>query len=259
MAAATLAACTAESTVSVQVGGPGSVQSKPAGIDCSSEGGACAMTVDADSSVQLIANIPEVGSEFAGWSGACSGTDTCFVDATNDVAVGASFSAASRTLTIVTSGSGAYAVQSQPAGIMCGIGPRTCTMRVPKNTNVVLSAGFDPASTEFLGWGGEPSCSTAETCQVKMDRDHTVDATYALRLFLTLNVSGPGRVTGPFGLDCPGTKCRAQVSKGAVVTLHPEPDANASFVGWLGICPGMVDCTLTIDVQTTVTADFAAN
>ncbi|MBL0220176.1 MAG: hypothetical protein IPQ07_40690 [Myxococcales bacterium] len=53
---------------------------------------------------------PRHGAEFIGWSGACAGVGTCVVDATNNVAVGATFAEARRTLTVSASGGGAYAV-----------------------------------------------------------------------------------------------------------------------------------------------------
>ena len=251
--------CAFDSSVVVVVGGPGTVTSNPPGIDCRSDGGVCAIEVDASTTLELISNTPAVGAEFVGWSGACAGTGTCLVEPTNDVEVGAVFAAARRTLRISTSGRGAYLVQSEPPGIMCGPGPRVCAVEVPKNSEVVLSAGYDLGSTDFLGWSGEPACGTLDTCHVVLDRDRSIAAAYAVRLFLILGVSGPGSITGPNGLDCPGSKCRAQFADGSVVTLHATPSPGARFNGWLGGgCSGVADCTVTINYQTTVTADFVA-
>jgi uncharacterized protein len=61
--------------VSVSVVGSGSVMSVPSGIDCPS---ACAATFTFGTSVTLTAT-PSAGgaSEFAGWTGSCSGTASC--------------------------------------------------------------------------------------------------------------------------------------------------------------------------------------
>jgi YD repeat-containing protein len=53
--------------------GAGAVTSIPAGIDC---GGSCSAGYDSGTQVTLTAS-PASGSEFAGWSGGCSGTATC--------------------------------------------------------------------------------------------------------------------------------------------------------------------------------------
>lgn len=67
--------------------GSGSVTSAPAGIVC---GGDCTEPYAAGSSVTLTA-APDLGSAFAGWSGACSGTGTCLVTLVADTAVTATF------------------------------------------------------------------------------------------------------------------------------------------------------------------------
>lgn len=255
-----LGGCATDSTVAVTVGGPGSVRSEPRGIDCSSDGGTCSMTIGADQSVELIAETPAIGAEFVGWSGSCGGTDRCIVDATNDVVVGASFAAASRTLTVVPSGTGAYSVTSTPAGISCGSGPSSsqmCTLTVPKNTTVLLETAHDEATTELVGWTGDPGCSDDPGCSVVVDRDRTIDVMYAVRIFLRLEVSGPGNVTGPNGLECPASSCRAQFPRGSVVTVHAQPSPGATFSGWLGPCGAMADCTVTMNFQTTLSASFA--
>lgn len=78
---------------------------------------------------------------------------------------------------------------------------------------------------------------------------------FAVRLFLTVSVSGPGIVSGA-GIDCPGSRCRVEVPAGTTVTLHAMPGAAATFLGWVG-CPGTGDCTVTVNVQTSIQARFA--
>ena len=65
----------------------GTVTSSPSGIDCGSE---CSHTYDVDEQVTLTAS-PEEGLVFAGWSGACEGTENCVVSMTSTQNVTATF------------------------------------------------------------------------------------------------------------------------------------------------------------------------
>jgi len=66
---------TATPTLSVLVSGSGTVTSSPTGISC---GTTCGFTFTSGASVVLTATATR-GSQFTGWSGACSGTGTCTV------------------------------------------------------------------------------------------------------------------------------------------------------------------------------------
>jgi hypothetical protein len=77
-------------TVAKSGSGGGTVTSSPAGIDC---GPTCSSSFPTGTIVTLTA-APASGSTFTGWSGGgCSGTGTCQVSLTTDVAVTATFSA----------------------------------------------------------------------------------------------------------------------------------------------------------------------
>ena len=103
--------------VSAVDGGAGQVTSAPAGIDC---GDACAAGFAASSAVQLTAQ-PGPQSVFAGWSGACTGTDSvCQVTMLGAQSVSALFQRDAYSLTIALDGDGRGAVTSFPAGIDCG-------------------------------------------------------------------------------------------------------------------------------------------
>ena len=72
--------------------GLGNVASVPAGIDC---GAICAASFAAGSSVTLAATpVTALGSTFAGWSGACTGTGTCTVKMDAPAVVTATFNQA---------------------------------------------------------------------------------------------------------------------------------------------------------------------
>ena len=71
--------------------GDGTVTSSPTGIDCGSD---CSEIFNSGTVVTLTA-VPQTGSTFAGWSGACSGTGTCVMTMTADASASAEFTLAS--------------------------------------------------------------------------------------------------------------------------------------------------------------------
>jgi hypothetical protein len=74
-------------TVARAGAGSGTVSSAPSGIDC---GLTCTQNFALDASITLTAS-PSLGSEFSGWSGDCSGTDSCVVAMSTNRSVTASF------------------------------------------------------------------------------------------------------------------------------------------------------------------------
>jgi hypothetical protein len=74
-------------TVTKKGGGSGTVSSAPAGIDC---GALCAAFLEEGTKVTLTA-VADSGSEFTGWSGACSGTGSCVVVLAAEAEVAADF------------------------------------------------------------------------------------------------------------------------------------------------------------------------
>jgi len=75
-------------TVTLSGAGSGTITSSPAGINC---GATCTGTYQLNTQVTLTA-APASGSEFQGWSGACSGTGaTCIVTLDSAKSVGAGF------------------------------------------------------------------------------------------------------------------------------------------------------------------------
>ena len=104
--------------LSVSVTGSGAVMSAPAGIDC---GGICQANFTQGDTVVLTAT-PAAGQSFAGWGGACSGSQpTCAVLMSEARSASAAFApnnGSSFALTVSLQGGGT--VSSQPAGIDCG-------------------------------------------------------------------------------------------------------------------------------------------
>jgi hypothetical protein len=73
---------------------------------------------------------------------------------------------------------------------------------------------------------------------------------------VTLTGGGPGRVTStPSGVDCPAD-CVTTARSGDVVTLTAAENTASIFTGWGGACSGTGPCTVTVDGDKTVSANF---
>lgn len=152
----------------------------------------------------------------------------------------------------VTSTSGG-SVQSSPAGIDC---QGDCFEEYEEGTVVELTAAAEPGFA-FDGWTGD--CTGTGTCQVTMDQDRSVQASFTdNRLLLQVDVFGEGRVTSsPEGIDCPGT-CSAPFVPGTAVTLTSQPDPGFEFLEWGSDCAGSAGCQVTLDVPRQVDAIFSS-
>src|SRR4051812_22460151 len=74
------------------------------------------------------------------------------------------------TVSVELVGSGAGVVMSSPTGIVC---PGACTMSVPGNTPIQLTAAASTGST-FTGWGGV--CAGMDACSFTVTADTVVTA-----------------------------------------------------------------------------------
>ena len=118
----------------------------------------------------------------------------------------------------------------------------------------------------FAGWEVTEGTASGATCPELGTSCNvifppiTVHATFDLIQFkeLTVEVEGPGNVTGP-GINCGsgGSECTEQSEEGGTVTLTAEEDEHAEFVEWAGpdagVCAG--ESTPTCEVE--MTADKA--
>jgi uncharacterized protein YjfI (DUF2170 family) len=158
--------------------GAGAVSSSPAGI--SSQGLPVSWFFDAGSQVTLTATSAS-GSSFAGWTGACSGTDVCTVTLTSDLSVGARFEKYP-ILTVTLSGTGSGNVNSVPSLITCSSG--SCTADLAPGSNVTLIATPDGNST-FDGWQG--ACvNKSGNCTITATEPASVSATFTKAAPVTL-------------------------------------------------------------------------
>ena len=237
-------------TLTVQVDGTGTGTVTGPGIACP---GDCTETYTSGQQVTLTAT-PSGGSSLGGWGGACSGTGgSCQLTMNADKQVSASFNPPPpRTLTVQKQGTGTGTVTGP--GIAC---PGDCTETYTSGQQVTLTA--TPSGGSSLGgWGG--ACSgTGGSCQLTMDADKQVSASFNPPPPRTLTVqkqgTGTGSITGP-GIACPGD-CTETYTSGQQVTLTATPSGGSSLGGWGGACSGTGgSCQLTMDADKQVSASF---
>ncbi|MCW8965455.1 MAG: hypothetical protein OQK82_02025 [Candidatus Pacearchaeota archaeon] len=76
---------------------------------------------------------------------------------------------------------------------------------------------------------------------------------------LSVNKSGSGAITSsPSGINC-GSDCSQTYNNGTSVTLYANPSSGYQFAGWSGACSGTGPCTVSMNSNKSVTANFAAS
>jgi hypothetical protein len=242
-----------EFTLTINLNGPGKVSSTSSPsqaqqIDC---GDTCQVTYPKDTDVNLSATPTAQSDTFANWAGDCSGTaNACVIAMDANKTVTATFTAGGDMLLTVTK-SGAGKVTSSPAGIDCGT---SCSKGFPKGSSVTLTAVPDPVTgAKFIDWTGACSGVTT-TCTVTMDAAKDVTAKFAY--VLTVTRIGGGTVTStPAGIAC-GASCSFGFAPDTSVSLSQIADSGSSFVNWSGACTGAGACTVKMDANKTVAANY---
>jgi uncharacterized repeat protein (TIGR02543 family) len=228
-------------------------------IDCDTGDDDCTTQVTLGSTL-TVAETPDDGYVFAGWSGACSGTSrSCTVQMDDDKSATGTFR--KPRLTVSVNGNGTVT----GGGITCTTGSSTgCSADEDSGQEVTLAA--TPGSGgSFTSWSGCTSSSGA-TCTVTMSGDRSVTANFSgggstgpTTFPLSVSVTGSGTVTGG-GLSCGDgrTTCSTTLSAGTNVTLTAEPSSGETFQAWGGACSGSSrTCSLTMSAARSVTATFS--
>ena len=160
----------AQTRLSLQLTGAGSVESDVPGLACSVS---CSAEWNPGTLVSLTATAA-AGRRFVRWSGACSGSAHCVVRLDQAATVNALFAAQSFRLAVSRTGRGT--VTSSGREIVC---PTRCASALTSYTPLRLSA--KPAKGwRFLGWSG--GCAgTRPACTLPMTKASAARATFVRR------------------------------------------------------------------------------
>jgi hypothetical protein len=198
------------------------------------------------------------GSNFAGFSGACSGpTCTLTMDAAKSVTATFNSEATPEfALTASTAGTGSGTVKCQ-----VGAGsPGPCAAKYPQGTVVILSA-VPNAGSEFVEWTGD--CTGSGSCEVTMNSAHNVTAIFNLvprTLTITPAGTGAGTVQCKFNGGSAGA-CTSPQPNGTSVEIIATANAGSTFAGFssgtgsASSC-STSPCSFTITANSSVTATF---
>lgn len=253
-----------EGPVMVAVTGEGRVTSEPAGIDCPD---ACDNTFAPGTMVTLTA-VPGDLQQFAGWDGACSGTElTCQLTSGAAMDVGATFVPQQFDVSVMRGGTGAGVVTSADGAINCdGSAEEVCSAQFMAGSEVTLTGtSIDPDT--FAGFGGD--CGGTDPCVFTVTGDVNVTALFDAENFHSLLISRAGNGDGTVAstlvdgisddsVDC-GVVCGASFPAGSVVTLEATSAPNSQPPVWGGACAAAVGttCDVTMDAVQNVTVTFS--
>jgi endo-1,4-beta-xylanase len=214
--------CGTSYKLSVSLGGSGSGRveggyssgGSAGGLLCSSS---CSSTIASGTAVTLTATASG-GSNFTGWSGACTGTGTCIVTMTADQAVVATFAAAvpTHTVTVTQLGTGGGTVSISPAcGSPCtftdGTIVRVTAIPDANSTLDVLSSdgsGGMPHINFGAGLDGDYTSCNATMCEGNIRRDVTVIVAFNAKTTPVLPCASATPFTGSTGnFNATGAAC----------------------------------------------------
>ncbi|GEM_PF-5319173 len=237
--------------------GTGTVNSNDGKIKC---GTTCSGNYSSGTMVTLQA-LPDLNSQFTGWTGACTGTSTAATLTMSAAGLNctANFNAlVSNSLIVNKFGTGTGTISSSDGKIKCGT---TCSGNYGSGTMVILIAQPD-VNSQFTGWSGAcTGTSTAATLTMNTaGLSCTANFNSLISNSLTVDKlgTGTGTISSSDGkIDC-GTTCSGNYSSGTMVTLQALPGFNSQFTGWSGACTGTsTAATLAINATSlNCTANF---
>ncbi len=222
----------------VTKGGGGSGTVTGTGINCGID---CMESYTFNTMVTLTAT-PSASSNFAGWSGACTGSGACTVTMTQARNVTATFNLKTFTFSVTrTGGTGTGTVTG--GGINCGA---TCSVTVTYGGSITLAqtpSSANATASTFNGWSGG-GCSGVAGCTVtNITANTTVNAMYTLKpnLMFVTSTTYTGALGGLAGAD---TQCNTRAVAGGLPGNYraylsaPGNNASARFgsaTGWVRV------------------------
>jgi Divergent InlB B-repeat domain len=251
MALPAIAAAAPEVTLEVNITGSGE-----GGLGCKVNGGPleeCEAEYPEGTEVALFPEA-EFGSEFTGWSGACTGTGACELTLNEGKSVTATFEIEEFEVTVETEGNGEGVVECQVEGGPYELCPESETY--PYGTELILFAENEPRS-EFIEWSGD--CSGVEgECELTVEEPLSVFATFAQEPPFDFAIAITGSGSGEVSCEVEGQieECETEYEEGIEVVLIPEAAEGSEFIEWSGDCTGSGPCELTMDEGKSVTATF---
>jgi len=219
--------------------------------------------------------LPDSRSDFIGWTGACSGTETCDVTVDRILTVGAVFTRRQVPLALELNGPDFGSVRvnnTVTCSLLAGETSRTCIVPVDigRVTELVATPGL---SQQFSAFSGACASSTS-TCSFTVTGPSAVTARFAApSSVVAVTPSSLSTGTGYVynddeSIDCSmistqivsESSCSTTVPNNTSVTLYAVADDGYAFVGWGGACASYgasSSCTLTATGNVSVTARFA--
>ena len=216
--------------------------------------GTCTRSFPAGTVVNL-APSASAGTDFIGWSGACThDLGICTVTMNEAKSVTAKFAQGYVRLSVNVNTPNN--VTSSPAGIDC-TGPITdCRAWYPAGTPVTLTPNPSPGYL-FENWGSGSStiCNFVTTpCTATLTEDSVVHANFSRARTISVVKDGQGTVVGnlfgvPNAMVC-GATCSITIPETANISLVATPADRYRFGSWSGCIGNDTECGICTDGRT---------
>ena len=222
-------------------------------------------------SISLTAPSSSGGQDFDSWSGCDSvggsGNRTCTITVNSDRTVTVNYAAPTFTLNVNSSGTSNVSITGSPGTF--GGTTNYARTGIASDTTINLTAPSLSSGQDFDSWSGCDSVGGAgnRTCTITVNSDRTVTVNYAAPGFtLNVNSSGASNVSitgspGTFGGTTNYT--RTGIANNTTISLTaPSSSGGQDFDSWSGCDSvggaGNRTCTITVNSDRTVTAEYAA-